>query len=512
MQRVMQGVVDGLTGEDICYALARIWVKGPGDLCGECRFQDVCPNRNECLHLMASAGRSDSETGERWTRVDGGFRRFPLGHRKVGRIGATGESLLLHNLAEKNDWIADRAWAERERIRSFAGHPLVFRGEVLGVLGIFCRAGIDDTAFRWLRVFADHAAIAIANARAFEEIDRLRRELELENDLLRAEIMDTVADSEIVGSGPRVRQMLEQIELVAKTEAAVLIQGESGTGKELVARALHRRSRRADRPLIKVNCAAIPRELFESEFFGHVKGAFTGAVRDRVGRFQLADRGTLFLDEVGEIPLDLQSKLLRVLQEGEFERIGEASTRKVNVRVIAATNRDLQREAREGRFREDLYFRLGVFPISVPPLRDRTGDIPELVSHFLKESARRLGVAEPGVSRADLERLKAHPWPGNIRELGHAVERAVIMARGGRADFRLLVDHAPGATPERPRPSTEPADVHRDADVRAQQISNIRRALHQTDGRIYGPGGAAELLGIPPTTLASRVKRWKIEL
>ena len=296
--------------------------------------------------------------------------------------------------------------------------------------------------------------------------------------------------------------MGQQIELVAPTESTVLVLGESGAGKELVAREVHKRSNRADRPLIKVNCAAVPRELYESEFFGHAKGAFTGALRDRVGRFELADGGTLFLDEVGEIPLDLQSKLLRVLQEGEVERVGEEQTRKVDVRIIAATNRDLREEARAGRFREDLYYRLSVFPVELPPLREREEDVALLAEHFVSVSAKRLGVKQPRLSRAVVEDLKRYAWPGNIRELQHVIERAVITAAGGP----LRVDlHATVAAPGKQKPEPT-APVRTEKEIRALEVANLKRALEAAQGKVYGCGGAAEMLGLKPSTFLSRLK------
>src|SRR5438094_222791 len=234
-----------------------------------------------------------------------------------------------------------------------------------------------------------------------------------------------------------LQKCLAQIATVAPTEANVIILGESGTGKELVARAIHDLSARKDRPLVRVNCASIPQELFESEFFGHVRGAFTGAIKDRVGRFELADDGTLFLDEVGEIPLELQSKLLRVLQEGQFERVGDESTRTVKVRLIAATNRDLLAEARAGRFRLDLYYRLSVFPIEVPSLRERLEDVGELAEHFIKQASRRLGVPRPRLTKIQAQELQSYDWPGNVRELQNVIERAVILAKGGKLQFDL---------------------------------------------------------------------------
>src|SRR5262249_50111149 len=295
----------------------------------------------------------------------------------------------------------------------------------------FSRAALDESAFEWLKTFANHAAVSIANARAFAEIERLREQLELENSYLREEVKIALAPGDIVGSSPAFQRILQQIELVAPTSASVLLLGESGTGKELIARRIHERSPRHNRPLIKVNCASIPRELFESEFFGHVKGAFTGAFRDRTGRFQAADGGTLFLDEIAEIPFELQGKLLRAIQEGQFERVGEDHTRRVDVRIVAATNRDLQQELAENRFRQDLYYRLSVFPIHLPPLRERREDIAELTTHFVAAASARLNVPAAAVTRQHLDALRQYSWPGNIRELQNVIERAVILARGG---------------------------------------------------------------------------------
>jgi transcriptional regulator with GAF, ATPase, and Fis domain len=359
----------------------------------------------------------------------------------------------------------------------------------------------------WLRTIADHAAAAIATARAFERIEELRSRLELENEYLREEVTRAGAFGELVGQGPALEAVARQIDLVAPTDAAVLVLGESGTGKELVAREVHRRSRRAGRPLIKVNCAAIPRELYESEFFGHARGSFTGALRDRAGRFELADGGTLFLDEVGEIPLELQAKLLRVLQEGELERVGEERTRKVDARIIAATNRDLRAEAEAGRFRQDLYYRLSVFPVELPPLRERIEDIPLLAEHFLALIARKLGRPKPGLTLANAQQLQRYHWPGNVRELQHVIERAVITADGARLSIELPA--GPAGPPVGPTANPMPIDGDRvltDAEVRRLEADNIRRALGRAEGKVSGPGGAAELLGIKPTTLASRIK------
>ncbi len=505
VETVLQMIVQGLNSQpDV--ALARIWLIAPGDICASCRMRRECPDQTRCLHLVASAGNPLAHE-KNWSRLDGDFRRFPLKVRKIGRIGATGEPVLLQKIAEESEWIAHPDWTRREGIQSFAGHPLIFRHEVLGVLGLFSRAEIDARQFAWLRAFADHAAVAIANARAFEEIERLRAQLEMENRYLREEVKTTFGD--IIGESAALRQVLQQIEMVAPTDAGVLILGETGTGKELLARAIHECSTRRERPLIKVNCGAVPRELFESEFFGHVKGAFTGALKDRVGRFQLAEGGTLFLDEIGEVPLELQSKLLRVLQEGQFERVGEDRTRQVDVRIIAATNRNLQQEAAAGRFRQDLYYRLSVFPITVPPLRERREDIPMLAKHFIKHTCARLNCPPAHITPEQMKQLQRYDWPGNIRELQNVIERAVILARGGVLQLEhALPVHASetSSTPVSLQTSAALPAVIREEARKEQERENILAALAQARWKIYGANGAAALLGVKPTTLAYRMK------
>jgi formate hydrogenlyase transcriptional activator len=341
---------------------------------------------------------------------------------------------------------------------------------------------------------------------ALAEVDRLRERLELENAYLQEEIRIETNPRGIIGRSEAIQKTLRQVKLVAPTTAAVMISGESGTGKELIARAIHEASHRRDRPLIRVNCAAIPRELFESEFFGHVRGAFTGAVRDRIGRFELADGGTLFLDEVGEIPLELQGKLLRVLQEGNFERVGEERTRTVDVRLIAATNRDLKQEVQRGRFREDLYFRLNVFPVESVPLRERREDIPLLAQHFLMGESKELK-SDLKLSEGDARRLSRYDWPGNVRELQNVIERAAILAQNGRLRIDLPeASGAPASTgPGRPKADARPV-VMTSSEMRDHERANIFAALQACAGKIFGPGGAAELLDIKPTTLASRIK------
>jgi transcriptional regulator with GAF, ATPase, and Fis domain len=501
---VLQRLVQGLVDEGV--ALARVWLLEPGDICQTCPLRDECRDQTRCLHLVASAGRSQ-DGSEDWSRLSGNFRRIPLGARKVGHIGATGTSVLIRDLAQERHWKPNAEWVAGETIRSFAGHPLVFRGELLGVLGVFSRSTLDDEAFEMSRLFASHAAISIANARAFAELDRLRSQLESENAYLREEIDGVLAPGDIIGNSFAIQRVLQQIEVVAPTDAHVLIQGESGTGKELIARRIHDRSRRRGRALITVNCASIPRELFESEFFGHAKGAFTGALRDRAGRFQAADGGTLFLDEIGEIPFELQSKLLRAVQEGQFERVGEERTRRVNVRIVAATNRNLTHEIVQGRFRQDLYYRLSVFPIDVPPLRERFEDIPELTAYFVGRSAERVRVRPPTIGRHQLEALRRYSWPGNIRELQNVVERAVILSRGGgplQFDLALPAGEPSAALQSKRTETVEGFVTARE--FRERERQNLLAALVGAGWRIYGRNGAAARLGIKPTTLASRMK------
>jgi DNA-binding NtrC family response regulator len=315
------------------------------------------------------------------------------------------------------------------------------------------------------------------------------------------------ADGEIIGQSPVWRQIMKQIEVVAPTDATVLILGETGTGKELIARELHRRGRRKDKPLVRVNCASIPKELYESEFFGHARGAFTSAIRDRVGRFEAAAGGTLFLDEIGEIPLELQSKLLRVLQEKCYERVGEDKTRRADVRIVVATNRDLKKEVAAGRFREDLYYRLNVFPINVAPLRERKEDIPLLAAHFVELAVKELECVRPRLTRAGIETLQNYDWPGNVRELRNVIERAAIFAQGGALEFDLPIA---GSDP-RPFEPVDPEGVEQEflteAEMRRRERENLFAVLRKTGWKIKGVDGAAELLGVKPTTLISRIEK-----
>jgi PAS domain S-box-containing protein len=342
--------------------------------------------------------------------------------------------------------------------------------------------------------------------RTLAENARLREELERERDYLREEVNVAMNFGHIVGTSPALRRMMKRVEAVAETPASVLVQGESGVGKELVAHAIHVHSPRADGPLVKVNCASIPKELFESEFFGHIKGAFTGAHRDRIGRFQLADGGTIFLDEIGEIPMELQGKLLRVLQESEFERVGDDVTRSVDVRIIAATNRNLEKLIVDGEFREDLFYRLSVFPVDVPPLRERGEDVVQLAQHFLEQTCKDFGREVLTLTRSQTANLRSYDWPGNVRELKNVIERAVILSTGkvlrldlsmpGLAvDIEQVADAAP-----------QDEGILSEKEMRQFHKNNTVKALTLSNWKVSGVAGAAELLGIRPTTLADRIR------
>lgn len=380
----------------------------------------------------------------------------------------------------------------------YTSTPILDNGRLVGAVVIF-------------RDISDRREAEMQLRNALAEVEQLKQRLELENAYLQEEISAGYNAYQIVGRSLAIQRILHQIRLVAPTDATVLITGESGTGKELIARAIHTVSDRNGRPLVRVNCAAIPGELFESEFFGHVRGAFSGAVQDRLGRFQLADGGTLFLDEVGEIPLALQGKLLRVLQDNEFERVGDSTTRQVDVRVIAATNRDLQKLVQDGKFREDLYFRLNVFPIHSIALRDRRDDIPLLLSHFLKKTCQRFNKPELRISVAQMQHLQNHNWPGNIRELENLIERQVILSRGEKLILEDLPLFKPSNTASPVKTVATEAEALTESDCAAVRYQAIVGALKRAGGKLYGSDGAAEFLGVKPTTLASRMKKLGID-
>src|SRR5882762_6160330 len=493
-------------------ACVQIWLVDKGDLCSVCPQRPKCPDQRRCLHLVAGDGKSLSSSGGCLSRFDDPNVRMPLGVGLVGKVAATGQQLVLNGLNERPGESGELDCLKRERIRGFSGSPITFKGEVLGVMAAFTRQDLPDESRPWGQIFADHIGAAIANARAFEEIQQLKAQLEQRNAYLEEEVVEAKAFGDLVGQSGPLRHIVSQIDLVAPTDASVLILGETGTGKELVAREIHRRSRRKDRPLVRVNCASIPKDLFESEFFGHVKGAFTGAIKDRAGRFETAQGGTIFLDEIGEVPLEMQSKLLRVLQEKRYERVGEDRTRLADVRIVGATNRDLKKEVAAGRFREDLYYRLNVFPIQVPALRERVDDIALLAKHFIELSVKELRCPKPRLTRAAITKLQSYDWPGNIRELRNVIERAVIISRGGPLDFDLPVTNSAPLPPSSKSQPGEPGDKTgpqflTETEMLLRERENLGAVLEKANWKIKGTDGAAELLGVKPTTLLSRMKK-----
>jgi formate hydrogenlyase transcriptional activator len=462
-----------------------------------------------------------------------GMEMLP-GESHVGWAFQNQRYLLCRDLGRERRYpMEERAY--QDGVRSYVLVPLVAQGRSVGVLAVAStrpdQYSESDAAF--LQEAANQIVLAVENMKAYEaittlnerlrvalvEVEMLRNRLQEENVYLQDEIHVEHNYAELVGSSPALLDVLRQIDQVAPTDATVLIDGETGTGKELVARAIHKRSLRHERPLVKVNSSAISAGLVESELFGHVKGAFTGAIERHVGRFALADQGTIFLDEVGELPLETQVKLLRVLQEQEFEPVGSNQTVKVDVRVIAATNRNLTEAVREGRFRADLFYRLNVVELRVPPLRERAADIPQLAMFFLGRFAKKFGRPTQTISAETMERLVRYPWPGNIRELQNVIERAVVLSRGPALELgRDLLPSAgrADAGPSVERPKAEPASERPAPSGRAGVLEDTERAhivaaLERADGVIEGPRGAAKLLDIHPNTLRSRMEKLGIK-
>ena len=418
--------------------------------------------------------------------------------------------------------------AAAESIKTVCFIPLVNRGRALGILVLarktqnaFTQEDVD-----FLLRAAGQVAIAIENALAYEEISKLKDKLAQEKLYLEGEIRLAMDFEQIVGNSPAIKHVLQLVETVAPNDSTVLLFGETGTGKELIARAIHDRSRRRERTLVKLNCAAIPTGLLESELFGHEKGAFTGAIAQKIGRLELADQGTLFLDEVGDIPIEIQPKLLRALQEREFERLGSTQTRKANVRLIAATNRDLEKMVANREFRSDLFYRLNVFPIRIPPLRERRQDIPLLVSYFVQKFAKQMQKRIDSVPLAVMKGLTAWEWPGNIRELENFIERAVILTRGRSLEAPLReLRKTESEEPERAGSSAQD-EIARivketisalgvkkkpDDEFARKQREEIVRALKESKGRVGGADGAAARMGINRTTLLARIKKFGID-
>jgi formate hydrogenlyase transcriptional activator len=393
------------------------------------------------------------------------------------------------------------AKASGEGMNSLCDIRLDSRNRSLGVLGLASRQEntFDEDEVAFLTQVAHQVAIAIENALAYGEIAELKDKLAQEKLYLEDEIRGEMDFEGIVGQSSALRNVLRLVETVAPSDSTVLLLGETGTGKELIARAIHDRSRRKDRTFVKLNCAAIPTGLLESELFGHERGAFTGAISQKLGRLELADQGTLFLDEVGDIPIEIQPKLLRALQEREFERLGSTHTKKVDVRLVAATNRDLDKMIEAREFRSDLYYRLNVFPIRIPPLRERPEDIPLLVRYFAQKYERRMEKKIESIPAAALKTLASWHWPGNIRELENFIERAVILTRGTALEVPVSELRRTGAAV----PTSSPRE--------SSERDDILRILKETNGRVAGPNGAAMRMGIKRTTLISRMKKLAID-
>ncbi len=401
----------------------------------------------------------------------------------------------VHRVDNEVFWKNDGTFVPVEYIST----PIIRDGEIEGAVIVF-------------RDISERKKHEHEKEQNFQEILRLKTELEQERDYLRDEINTNTHFGEIIGNSPALQRTMSQIAAVADTPSSVLILGESGVGKEMIARAIHNKSSREKGPLVKVNCASIPKDLFESEFFGHVKGAFTGAHRDRVGRMQLANGGTLFLDEVGEIPLDLQGKLLRALQEQEFERVGDEKTLKVDVRIVAATNKNLMEEVKAGKFREDLYYRLSVFPVSIPPLRDRVEDIGPLAQHFLKLSCKELGRDPLSLLSSHIKILNKHDWPGNIRELKNVLERAVILSSSTKLRLDLAMPEGVAAIqPNYDESECTTDDFLTEAQFKLLEKENLVKALKHCNWKIAGKTGAAALMGLKPSTLTYRMSNFGIE-
>ncbi len=406
----------------------------------------------------------------------------------------------------------------KEGIQTVACVPLTTHGQTFGSLNLASRRSDGFTAqdFELLQQVAAQIAIAVENALAFKEIDALKDKLAVEKLYLEEEIRSEFNFEEIIGESTALKRALAQVQLAAPAGTTVLLLGETGTGKELFARAIHNLSPRRDRTFVKINCAAIPSGLLESELFGHERGAFTGAINQKVGRFELADRGTLFLDEVGDIPLELQPKLLRVLQEQEFERLGSSRTQRVDVRVVAATNQDLAKLVAERSFRSDLFYRLNVFPIQIPSLRERSEDIPLLVSYFVQTFSRRQNKEVEYIPADVMDALTHYPWPGNVRELENLIERAVLLSPGKElriplSELKSNAASVAGADPASPfasfTSSSSASQAQPISTLEEAERQHILRALKQTQWRIAGPKGAANLLGMKRTTLQARMRK-----
>ena len=424
-----------------------------------------------------------------------------LDETPAGLVWQTQQPLLVPDVARETRWPTVMRCMQEDSSRSFCFVPLTTGARRLGAMGFVSleKEAYSEADLEFLQQVANPVAVAVENALAFQEIAQLKDKLAKEKLYLEEELRLEHGFEDIIGDSDALKQVLKQVEVVAPTDSTVLIQGETGTGKELIAKAIHRLSGRNERTFVKLNCAAIPTGLLESELFGHERGAFTGAIMQKAGRFELADKGTIFLDEVGEIPLELQSKLLRVLQEQEFERLGSTKTIRVNVRLIAATNRDLRAMVEAKQFRSDLYYRLNVFPVTVPPLRERREDIPTLVRYFTQHYAGRMKKNIQAVPAKTLEILSHYAWPGNVRELENLVERSVILTQG--TDLQVPISELQTTSDSMDSSMTALEEAERD---------HILRALQEAKWVVGGASGAAARLGVKRTTLQSKMQKFGI--
>ena len=430
-----------------------------------------------------------------------GGHEGPVEESPSGSVWQTQQPIIVPDLAEESRWPKVTQLMREDGVNSYCFIPLTTAVRRLGAMGFLSlqKAAYGETDLEFLRQVAKQVAVAVENALAFQQIAELKDKLAKEKLYLEDEIRIEYNFDEIVGDSPALTRVLKQVEIVAPTDSTVLILGETGTGKELIARAIHNLSGRQERTFVKLNCAAIPSGLLESELFGHERGAFTGAIAQKIGRFELADKGTLFLDEVADIPLDLQSKLLRVLQEQEFERLGSTRTIKTNARLVAATNRNLAEMVAEKEFRNDLYYRLNVFPLTVPALRDRREDIPLLVRYFAQKLARKMNKKIDSIPAESMTILSRYHWPGNIRELENLMERAVILSQGAELYVPLAELNMVTSVETQPIASLE-----------AAERDHIMRALQAAKWIIGGPAGAAAKLGMKRTTLQSKMQKLSI--
>jgi len=501
LNRVLAAVAEVVVPVVPFFAVAIIVIKGRQGSPWAIHVVDA-PTR-ECDSVPDSEARLRTQV---WDQESAPQKKLiPYEELEFDTVFDNGDPYICDDILEKDRWWPWEFKLNAAGVRAYTSIPLKARGSAIGVL-VFSRRDPSPFTPEQMTILTDVSraiAVAAANALANEEIARLRDQLEAENIALRDQLGRITKFEEIVGNSLPLGRVLDAVEQVAATDATVLIVGETGTGKELVARAIHQRSRRAKGPLVKFNCAAIPETLLASELFGHERGAFTGAVERRKGRFEQANGGTLFLDEIGELPAGLQVLLLRVLQEHEFERLGGSEPVRVDVRIVAATNSDLNEKVRAGQFRSDLFYRLNVFPLRVPPLRERPEDIPLLTAHFAEKHGERFGRPISRIDRRSMKVLESHRWPGNVRELENVIERAIILSHDGTLRVERDALALGGVIPD--------VTGNMNEVLEAQERETIEAALRASAGRISGSNGAARALGLPPSTLDLRIKRLGID-